>query len=169
MTLARRFVLPLAASLAALSLSACGQSAKEEEKAAASAAPEAKPGISVADGVFMLPAVSGNPGAAYFALDNESNNTVSIASIAIAGAGKTEIHQTMGGQMKPVDRVDVEAKTVVKFERGGLHVMAFEVDGSLKAGDTAEMTITFTDGDKVSAPLKLEAMGAGAMDHGSGH
>jgi len=168
-TLARRFVLPLAASLAALSLSACGQSAKEEEKAAASAAPEAKPGISVADGVFMLPAVSGNPGAAYFALDNESNNTVSIASIAIAGAGKTEIHQTMGGQMKPVDRVDVEAKTVVKFERGGLHVMAFEVDGSLKAGDTAEMTITFTDGDKVSAPLKLEAMGAGAMDHGSGH
>ncbi|MBN8483400.1 MAG: copper chaperone PCu(A)C [Sphingomonadales bacterium] len=169
MTLARRFVLPLAASLAALSLSACGQSAKEEEKATASAAPEAKPGISVADGVFMLPAVSGNPGAAYFALDNESNNTVSIASIAIAGAGKTEIHQTMGGQMKPVDRVDVEAKTVVKFERGGLHVMAFEVDGSLKAGDTAEMTITFTDGDKVSAPLKLEAMGAGAMDHGSGH
>lgn len=169
MTLARRFVLPLAASLAALSLSACGQFAKEEEKAAASAAPEAKPGISVADGVFMLPAVSGNPGAAYFALDNESNNTVSIASIAIAGAGKTEIHQTMGGQMKPVDRVDVEAKTVVKFERGGLHVMAFEVDGSLKAGDTAEMTITFTDGDKVSAPLKLEAMGAGAMDHGSGH
>lgn len=169
MTLARRFVLPLAASLAALSLSACSQSAKEEEKAAASAAPEAKPGISVADGVFMLPAVSGNPGAAYFALDNESNNTVSIASIAIAGAGKTEIHQTMGGQMKPVDRVDVEAKTVVKFERGGLHVMAFEVDGSLKAGDTAEMTITFTDGDKVSAPLKLEAMGAGAMDHGSGH
>lgn len=169
MTLARRFVLPLAASLAALSLSACGQSAKEEEKAAASAAPEAKPGISVADGVLMLPAVSGNPGAAYFALDNESNNTVSIASIAIAGAGKTEIHQTMGGQMKPVDRVDVEAKTVVKFERGGLHVMAFEVDGSLKAGDTAEMTITFTDGDKVSAPLKLEAMGAGAMDHGSGH
>ncbi len=169
MTLARRIALPLAASLAVFSLSACGQSAKEEEKAAASAAPEAKPGVSVADGTFMLPAVSGNPGAAYFALDNESNNTVSIASIAIAGVGKTEIHQTMGGQMKPVDRVDVEAKTVVKFERGGLHVMAFELDGKLKAGDTAEMTITFTDGDKVSAPLKLEAMGAGAMDHGSGH
>lgn len=168
-TLARRIALPLAASLAVLSLGACGQAAKEEDKAAPTAAPEAKPGVAVADGMFMLPAVSGNPGAAYFALDNESNNTVSIASIAIDGVGKTEIHQTMGGQMKPVDRVDVEAKTVVKFERGGLHVMAFELDGKLKAGDTAEMTITFTDGDKVSAPLKIEAMGAGAMDHGSGH
>lgn len=169
MTLARRIALPLAASLAVLALGACNQAAKEEDKAAPSAAPEAKPGISVADGMFMLPAVSGNPGAAYFALDNESNNTVSIASIAIEGVGKTEIHQTMGGEMRPVDRVDVEAKTVVKFERGGLHVMAFELDGKLKAGDSTEMTVTFSDGDKVSAPLKIEAMGAGAMDHGSGH
>lgn len=169
MTLARRIALPLAASLAMLSLGACGQAARDDDKAAPTAAPDAKPGIAVADGVFLLPAVSGNPGAAYFALDNESNNTVSIASIAIDGVGKTEIHQTMGGQMKPVDRVDVEAKTVVKFERGGLHVMAFDLDGKLKAGDSTEMTVTFTDGDKVSAPLKLEAMGAGAMDHGDSH
>ena len=50
--------------------------------------------------------------------------------------------------------------------------MAFEVDGKLKAGGTTEMTITFLDGDKISAPLKIEAMGAaaGGMDHsGSGH
>jgi len=166
---ARRFALPLAASLAVLALGACNQEAKEADKPAATGAPEAKEGISVADGKFMLPAVSGNPGAAYFALDNESNSTVSIATVAIDGVGKTEIHQTMGGQMKPVDRVDVEPKTVIKFERGGLHVMAFELDGKLKAGDTAEMTITFTDGDKVSAPLKIEAMGAdagmGGMEH----
>lgn len=169
MTLARRIALPLAASLTVLALGGCGQQANEAEKAGATAAPDAKPGIGVADGMFMLPVVSGNPGAAYFALDNESNTTVSVASIAIDGVGKTEIHQTMGGQMKPVDRVDVEAKTVVKFERGGLHVMAFELDSKLKAGGTAEMTITFAEGDKVSAPLKIEAMGAAAMDHGGGH
>ena len=46
-TLARRIALPLAASLAVLSLGACGQAAKEEDKAAPSAAPEAKPGISI--------------------------------------------------------------------------------------------------------------------------
>lgn len=163
MIAARRFALPLAASLAVMALGACSKEAKEAEKPAATGAPEAKEGISVSGGMFMLPAVSGNPGAAYFVLDNQGANTVSIASVAIDGVGKTEIHQTMGGQMKPVDRIDVEPKVAMKFERGGLHVMAFDLDGKLKAGDSTEMTITFSDGDKVSAPLKIEAMGAGAM------
>lgn len=161
----RRFALPFAASLALLGLAACG-SGTETEKAAPSAAPEGKPGISIAEGKLVLPAVAGNPGAAYFALDNESNSTVSIASISIDGVGKTEVHQTMGGQMKPVDQIDVEPKIVIKFEPGALHVMAFEIDDRLKAGDTAELTVVFSDGDKVSAPLKIEAMGTA---HGEAH
>lgn len=168
---ARRFALPFAAALSLTALGAC-DGAKEAEKPEAAKAPEGKPGISVADGKLILPAVSGNPGAAYFALDNESTGTVSIAAIAIDGVGKTEVHQTIGGQMKPVDRIDVEAKTVIKFERGGLHVMAFELGDQLKTGGTTEMTVTFADGDKVSAPLTIEAMGADAMaavDHGDGN
>ncbi len=164
----RRIAVPLALTLAILSLGACQQAAKDETKAAATGAPDAKPGLSVAEGKFLLPAVSGNPGAAYFLIDNESSSTVSIASIAIVGVGKTEIHQTMGGSMKPIDRIDIEPKITLKFERGGLHVMAFDVAGTLKAGETTEMTITFADGDKLSAPLKIEAMGAGT-GHGDGH
>jgi len=173
-TIARRFALPLAASLSVLALAACG-GAKDEEKAAPTAAPEAKPGISVSEGKMILPAVSGNPGGVYFALANGGEAKVSIATIAIDGVGKTEVHQTIGGQMKPVDRLDVEGKTTLKFERGGLHVMAFDLDSKLQAGGTTEMTVTFSDGDKVSAPLKLESMGAamggdmGGMDHGTGH
>ncbi len=163
MSFTRRLALPLAASLALLTLTACG-GAKDEDKAAPTAAPDAKPGISVADGKLILPAVAGNPGAAYFALDNESANTVSIAAITIDGVGKTEVHQTMGGSMKPVDRIDVEPKITLKFEQGGLHVMAFDVEPRLEAGQTTELTITFADGDKISAPLKIESMGT-AMDH----
>lgn len=164
---ARRFALPLAVSLSLLALGACGQEAKQAEPVA-SGAPEAKEGVAVTGGSFLLPVVAGNPGAAYFVIDNQSSNTVSIAAVAIDGVGKTEVHQTMGGEMKPVDRLDVEPKVAMKFERGGLHVMAFEVDGKLKAGDTTEMTITFTDGDKISVPLKIEAMGA-AASHGEAH
>ena len=43
------------------------------------------------------------------------------------------------------------------FEPGALHVMAFELDAKLAAGGTAEMTLTFADGDKLSAPLKIES------------
>ncbi len=166
MTIARRFALPLAASLSVLALAACG-GAKDEEKAAPTAAPEAKPGISISAGKMILPAVSGNPGGVYFTLENGGEAKVAIASIAIDGVGKTEVHETVGGQMKPVERLDVEGKSTLKFERGGLHVMAFELDGKLQAGGTTEMTVTFSDGDKVSAPLKLESMGG--MDHGSSH
>ncbi len=164
---ARRFTLPLAVSFSLIALSACGQQAKEAQPAATSA-PEAKDGVSVTGGTFALPVVSGNPGAAYFVLDNQSPNTISIAAIAIDGVGKTETHQTMSAEMKPLDRLDAEPKIAMKFERGAMHVMAFEVDGKLKAGDTTEMTITFTDGDKISAPLKIEAIG-GAAAHGEGH
>lgn len=174
MTIARRLALPLAASFSVLALAACG-GAKDEEKAVPTAAPDAKPGISVSDGKMILPAVSGNPGGVYFTLVNGGDATVTVASIAIDGVGKTEVHQTVGGQMKPVDRLDVEGKKTLKFERGGLHVMAFDLDSELQAGGTTEMTVTFSDGDKVSAPLKLESMGTAmggdmsGMDHGSGH
>ena len=164
MTIARRFALPLAASFAVLALAACG-GAKNEEKAEATAAPEAKPGIVISEGKMILPAVSGNPAGAYFTVENNGDKSVSIASIAIDGVGKAEMHETKGGQMKPVERLDVAAKSMVKFERGGLHVMGFNLDSKLKAGGTTEMTVTFSDGDKVSAPLKLEAMGAAAADH----
>lgn len=165
---ARRFAAPLALTFAVLSLGACQQATKDETKAAATGAPENKPGISVAEGRLTLPIVAGNPGAAYFLINNESTSSVSLASITIEGVGKTEVHQTMGGSMKPVDRIDVEPKITLKFEQGGLHVMAFEVNGRLKAGEATEMTITFADGDKLSAPLKIEAMGAGSA-HGDGH
>ncbi|MFP5395980.1 MAG: copper chaperone PCu(A)C [Alphaproteobacteria bacterium] len=178
MTIARRFTLSFAASLAVLGLAACS-GAKDAEKAEATAAPEAKPGIVISEGRMILPAVSGNPAGAYFTVQNGGPANVSIAAIAIDGVGKTEVHQTTGGQMKPVERVDVNAGTTTKFERGGLHVMAFELDGKLKAGGSTEMTVTFSDGDKVSAPLKLESMGAAmdgmshdamaGMDHGGSH
>ena len=38
--------------------------------------------------------------------------------------------------------------------------MAFDVADNLKAGGETELTLTFSDGDKVSLPVKIEAMGA---------
>ena len=167
---------PLAAAavlaLAALSLGACQkQDAPPEADATTSAAPDAKPGLSLADGRLVLPAVKGNPAAAYFTLANGGKGTVSVAAIAVAGAGKAEIHQTIGGSMSKVDSVAIDPGTSIKFEPGALHVMLFDLDPKLAPGAEAEVTVTFADGDKLSAPLKVEARGAAAddmagMDHG---
>ncbi len=155
---ATRIALPLFVALAAASLGACKGADKPET--AATSAPEGKPGITVKDARLVLPAVPGNPGAAYFVLDNQSKGDVTIASVAINGAGKTELH---GPDMNVLDGGGrAEAMTHLDFAPGGAHVMVFDVGKDLKAGAETELTITFTDGDKVSVPAKIEAMGSGS-------
>lgn len=161
MNRASQFALSLGIAAAALSLSAC-KPADQPAAPATSAAPETKPGVSAANARVVLPAVPGNPGAAYFTLDNQSKDVVAIASVTIDGAGKTEMHTTMDSAMKPVARVEAEPRTQIAFEPGKLHVMVFDL-GSLKAGTETELTMTFTDGDKLSIPAKVEAMGDAAM------
>jgi periplasmic copper chaperone A len=156
------------ALLAALALAACQQPPAAPEATESAAAPEAKPGIAMAAGRLVLPAVAGNPGAAYFEIDNRSSATVSIAGIAIDGVEKTEMHQTVGSAMAGVDGVEIAPGTSMTFEPGKLHVMAFNLAKTLKPGGTTEMTVTFADGDKVSTPLKIEPAGGagmGGMDH----
>lgn len=160
MNRAQQFAVPLAVMAAALSLGAC--QGKDQPAAPATSAPETKPGVSAANARIVLPAVPGSPGAAYFLLDNQSKDTVSIASVAIDGTGKTEIHTAADGTMKPVDRVDAEPRTQIEFEPGKLHVMVFDL-GGLKPGNETELTMTFTDGDKLSIPAKVETMGDAAM------
>lgn len=157
MTKARHFALPLLIAVATVSLAACKGADKPET--AASSAPEGKPGVTVSDARLVLPAVAGNPGAAYFSLENQSKEMVAIASVAVTGAGKTEIHTA---DMKPVDHAEAEPRTTLRFEPGKVHVMVFDVGADLKAGSETELTVIFADGDKVSVPAKIEAMGAAA-------
>lgn len=155
------------ASLAVLALAGCGDAGKQDnlketiEKAGASSGPDAPSGLSVSDGVLVLPVVKGRPGVAYFALSNAGEKPTSLAAVFIDGVGKTEMHETKGGKMAPMNWVQVEAGQTVRFERGGKHVMLFDVGDTLKAGGAAEMTLTFSGGDKLSTPLRIEAAGGG--------
>lgn len=150
--------------LAALALAGC-QQAKAPD-----AGPDAKPGITVSGGVLVLPAVKGRPGVAYFDLANGGEVSASLAAVVIDGASKAEMHESKGGSMAPVNDLALKPGETVKFERGGKHVMVFDIADTVQSGAKAEMTLTFAGGDKVSAPLKVQsmadAMGEG-MDHGS--
>ena len=156
--------------MAALALAACHQAKqpKQPETAVASpaakAAPAGKPGITVAEARLVLPAVVGNPGAAYFQVDNSAGANIAIASVAIDGVEKAEMHQTNGETMAKVDSVEIAPSTSIKFEPGKLHVMAFNLAPTLKAGGSTDMTLVFEDGEKETVPLKIEpAGGADAM------
>jgi periplasmic copper chaperone A len=153
---------PLFVAIAVLALPACKQ---ETRQTPAPAAVEAKPGILVSNAHLALPAVKGNPGAAYFTIENKGTGTASIVAVSVARAGKAELHTSDGGSMAPVDRVDVEGGATLKFAPGGLHVMVFDLDPALKPARTGELTVTFADGDKATVPLTYEAPGMAGMEH----
>ena len=164
------FALPVA--LAMLALGGCKQDAGKTDTKASAATSEPASDLSISDARLVLPAVKGNPGAAYFSVQNASTGTKAIAGIAIDGVGKTETHQTIANEMTSVDRVEIAPGTHITFEPGKLHVMAFDLAGTLKAGGTTRLTVTFATGETASADMAIQSAGEsamGGMDHGSGH
>lgn len=148
---------------AGIGLAACGQGAKQAQQT--SVAPEGMPGITVSDGRLVLPAVKGNPGAVYFNVDYTGDDVAMIRAVHVDGAKTATLHETVTGpngvsQMQEMLNVKVNKGTTLKFEPGGKHVMAMDLDPSLKVGDTTEVTLTFLGGDKVSFPAKVEAPGS---------
>lgn len=154
-----RFFASVALGFAALGLAACGSG----EEAPAETAPEAPAGIEVSNGRLMLPPVSGNPGAVYFDVANSGDRDMVIRSAAVAGAESAEIHSTGTWDGEPamheVFQLAVPAGETVAFEPGGLHVMAMDLGEGVSAGSTAEVTLTFAGGDKVSFPAEVRAAG----------
>lgn len=145
----------------AAALAACGQSTPGDEQQSTGqvAAPEAPQGLSLSAAKLVLPAVTGNPAAAYFTLSNGGDAPASVAGVYIEGAENTEIHQTSGGSMNLLEDPVVPANGELIFTPGGDHVMVFGLDESLAANSTSEVTVTFANGDKISAPIWIEAAG----------
>lgn len=159
---ARLIVVPALLGLALVG----GCSRKDETAAPAasqSAAPEAKPGLALTEARLVLPAVKGNPGVAYFSVANTGEKVAVLAAVSLEGAASAEMHQSQGGTMGPVSRVEIAPGTTIRFAPGGLHVMVFGLDPKIAAPGPAEITLTFADGDKISAKVPVETAGAAAM------
>ncbi len=153
----------LAAALVAaiaLSTAACSGS---EEPAEQAANPDAPEGISVTNARLMLPPVSGNPAAIYFDIANNSDREVMIRAASVEGAGSAMLHTTatwnLQTDMQEVFQQPVPAGETVSFEPGGLHVMVSDLGETMTPGSTAEVTLTFVGGDKVSFPAEVRAAG----------
>lgn len=149
----------VALALAGITLASCGQDK------APPAETEGKPGVEVANGRLVLPAVSGNPGVLYFDITYNGDDYAVLRKVEIAGVQEAMMHQTVTAngvtQMGPLPPLNLTKGETAKFEPGGKHVMAMGIDPSLTAGKTAEVTLTFAGGDKMSFDATVEAPGGG--------
>jgi copper(I)-binding protein len=149
----------LALSLAMLAPVACSEPAPE----APAAAPEGPAGLAVTDGRLMLPAVAGNPAAVYFNIANTGTKNMMIRAVSVQGAGNAVMHQMGTWNRQPsMDEVMQQAVApgqTVSFEPGALHVMVYDLADTVTAGGSAEVTLTFVGGDKLSFPAEVRAAG----------
>ena len=144
---------------ASLSLAACGGASDD----AVETAPVGVPGMSVENGRLVLPPVAGNPVAVYFdlAYDGERGLTIRRADVAGAEAAMLHDYAEYDGKMQMMEALPIGIKKgdKLKFEPGAKHVMAFGMSEEIKPGDTAEVTLTVSGGDKYTFEATAQAAG----------
>jgi copper(I)-binding protein len=142
----------LALAVAALGPGGCGAASDPgaDAEAAALAA------VTVSNAKLMLPAVAGNPGAVYFDVANGSDRNMVVRAVSVAGARSAMMHTA---DMQEMTQVVVPPGETVKFEDGKQHVMAMNLADTVKAGGTAEVTVTFVGGDEAKAMAEVHAAG----------
>jgi hypothetical protein len=152
----------LAAALL-VSLAACAPDpATTPEEAPTNAAATAA-GLTVSNARLVLAAVRGNPAAVYFDLSYSGAPAVTLTGVTVEGAGMTMIHDYAEkdgkAQMTMAGPVALAEGTPVSFAPGGLHVMAMEPAETLKAGGTAKVTLTLSDGTTATIDAPVRAAG----------
>lgn len=132
------------AAAAALALLAAGCGARKED------------GISVSDAWIRMPAVKGQPGAAYFKIEGGAEGA-QLLGISSPLASRIELHESMekGGMssMKRLRQVDFDYQGKLVFEPGGKHAMVFGLKPQVKPGTKLPLTFAFN----AAPPVTLDA------------
>ena len=149
----------IALGLATVGLAACGQDSKADSAAAQSP-------IAVTDGRMVLNAVSGNPAAVYFNLNNNGAEAITIRGASVADAQSAMLHsyqewdrKMIMGEMAPLA---VPAGGSTTFAPGGQHVMVMGLSPRLQAGGTAQVTLKLLGGGSYTFPVSI--LPAGSID-----
>ena len=137
------------------------------------------PSLLVSGQKIVLPAVSGNPAAAYFHLENQQSGCnitpcgggkrppLTVLSVTVEGATRSMMHESKGNTMVELDQVTLAPGQSVDFAPGGKHLMVFGLSPKLVAGKMTMIRFKLSDGDNFAVPAKIvsasDAMGAMKM------
>jgi copper(I)-binding protein len=148
----------VAAAAGAMLLTGCGAGPAKKDRT-----------ISVERPWVRLPAVAGEPGAAYFRLTGGAEGT-SLVSVSSPLVKKIELHESMTGgsmsSMKKLDDVDFSYDGTIEFRPGGKHAMIFGLPASVKPGTTLPLTFAFDAAPPVTVTAEVRSA---AGDAHAGH
>lgn len=110
------------------------------------------PPLYVDGGFVRLNANPNAPSAAYFTIHG-GGEAVVLRDVTTEEAVRLELHESMTqdgmASMKKVETVDVPAKSTIKFEPGGKHVMLWNVNQQAMTDGKMSFTFIFSNGDRI--------------------
>jgi periplasmic copper chaperone A len=117
--------------------------------------------LTASGGWVRLPAVKGQPGAAYFTIAGgpQADRLVLVtADLAI----RSEIHESMKSgtmmSMKPIEGgVEIPAGAKVEFKPGGRHVMLFDIRPDLAPPGPMALSLRFASGTTLTIDAKVNS------------
>ncbi|CAN5285576.1 MAG: copper chaperone PCu(A)C [Nocardioides sp.] len=150
-----KFVLALAASLVALSLTACGSDSNSAAAPDSTTAPMRSEAavVSMAD-PWVKAVGSGEMSAAFGTLSNSGDAEVTLVSASTSVSDTVQLHETVMAdgtmQMQQKDGgYTIPAGGSVELVPGGNHIMFMDVTADLEPGSEVTLTLTFDDGSSM--------------------
>ena len=112
--------------------------------------------------------------AAYMTIENHTSKEIVLTSATSPAFAKIEIHKTVHkGDMATMEEqkeLPIGTHKVIKLEPGGLHLMLYNPNKPLKAGDSVSFTLKYADGSTSSVDAKVKkATGSSGHHHHSEH
>ena len=148
----------LAAAAVAAPLVACGDADAARDGAdagadtavvAGAALPTVRAGaLTVSHAVAPAP-IADAPMALYLEVANAGPAADTLLGIAVPG-GSATLHETVGGAMRPVERLPIPAAGAVALRPGGLHAMLEGAARPATPGDTLRATLRFARAGEVA-------------------
>lgn len=94
-------------------------------------------------------------------MDIISPQALTLVKAEAKAAGSTEIHNMAMRdgvmEMRALEELAIPANTVVKLERGGLHIMLLQLNVPINLGDTVPLTLTLKGADGKPFNIAIQA------------
>lgn len=103
-----------------------------------------------------------NMTAGYLSISNQNNVAAELTGASSPLFGSIELHRTSFKDgmmsMQQVESVVIKAGDQIRFLPGGLHLMMFDVKGSIKRGQQIPLSFTFKDGQSIEVQATVSAI-----------
>lgn len=121
-----------------------------------------EPQLQIKEARVLINPVAGRPAGGYFIIENKGGADELLA-VESPQAGRIEIHthaQEDGVmRMMRLDSLAIPSHESVQFERGGLHLMVFEIEPGLEPGGEITLRFEFGTSGMIEAQARLEGFG----------